>query len=151
MTHLSPVKNYLRLYQRELLITGFVASIFVALVGTTAVGRASVVGITTAIAAVGATSFSIRRTASFVTTSFAVRGTSSFAVRCSDFNGLSVNDVFDLLVTNSLIIVAGVSGVEFALSVVPITAFLLAEIGVVIIVLHTPIEVVVWCVLKNHT
>ena len=59
-----------------------------------------------------------------------------------DLEGVSLNDVFDLLVPGWFVVVTGVNGVQVALGVVTVTVFLLAVIDVIVIVLHAPIKIV---------
>ena len=60
-----------------------------------------------------------------------------------DLDGLRIDDVFDLLVTSGLRVVADVVGVQVALGVVTFTSLVLAVVGVVVVVLYAPVKVVV--------
>ena len=64
-----------------------------------------------------------------------------------DLDGLRIDDVFDLLVTSGLRVVADVVGVQVALGVVTFTSLVLAVVGVVVVVLYAPVKVVVGGVL----
>ena len=65
-----------------------------------------------------------------------------------DLDGLRIDDVFDLLVTSGLRVVADVVGVQVALGVVTFTSLVLAVVGVVVVVLYAPVKVVVGGVLR---
>ena len=73
------------------------------------------------------------------------------AVRLN-LNGVRFDDVLDFLVTGWFGVVASVNSVQFALSVVTVTAFVLAQVGVIVVVLYTPVQVVMSGVLHqlNH-
>ena len=64
-----------------------------------------------------------------------------------DLEGVSLNDVFDLLVPGWFVVVTGVNGVQVALGVVTVTALVLSVVVVIIIVIHAPVKVVVGGVL----
>ena len=66
-----------------------------------------------------------------------------------DLDGLRIDDVFDLLVTSGLRVVADVVGVQVALGVVTFTSLVLAVVGVVVVVLYAPVKVVVGRVLTE--
>ena len=59
-----------------------------------------------------------------------------------DLNGMGVDDVFDLLVTGRFVVVTDVVIVQVALGAVTLTALVLAVVGVIIIVLHAPVQFV---------
>ena len=65
-----------------------------------------------------------------------------------NLNGMGVDGVLDLLVTGGLVVVADVLGINVSLGVVTFTSFVLAVVGVVVIVIHAPVKVVVGGVLK---
>ena len=65
-----------------------------------------------------------------------------------DLDRLRIDDVFDLLVTSGLRVVADVVGVQVALGVVTFTSLVLAVVGVVVVVLYAPVKVVVGGVLR---
>ena len=79
--------------------------------------------------------------------SVAVTTMSTVASIRLDLDGVGVDDVLDLLVTGRLVVVADVLGVKVSLGVVSFTSFVLAVVGVIVIVLYAPIKVVVGGVL----
>ena len=70
------------------------------------------------------------------------------AVRGNCLDGMRFDDVLDLLVTNGIVVITSVGGVEFTLGIVTVTGLLLAKVGVVVVVLHTPVKVVMRGVLS---
>ena len=88
--------------------------------------------------------------AAAVTVSLFVVSLAVMAIRTAirlDLEGVSLNDVFDLLVPGWFVVVTGVNVVQVALGVVTVTVFLLAVIDVIVIVLHAPIKIVMGGVL----
>ena len=66
-----------------------------------------------------------------------------------NLNGVGVDNVFDLLVAGGFVVVTSVVGSQVPLGAVTLTALVLAVVGVIIVVIHTPIKFVVGCVLHN--
>ena len=60
-----------------------------------------------------------------------------------NLDGVSFDDVLDLLVTGGIVVVATVNVVIITLGVITVTALVLAVVCVVVVVLHLPIKFVV--------
>ena len=97
---------------------------------------------------VGVTAVTIRSLVGVAVRSLVViRGSMTVTAIRLDLDGVSFDDVIDLLVTSRLRVVAGVDGVQVALGVVTVTALVLAVVVVVVVVLYAPVKVVVGGVL----
>lgn len=86
----------------------------------------------------------------FVTLSVTVVviATMSVAAIRLDLDGLRIDDVVDFLMTSGFVVVANIVGVQLALGIVTIASLVLAIVGVVIIVLYTPVKIVIGGMLR---
>ena len=66
-----------------------------------------------------------------------------------NLNGVRFDDIFDFLMTGWFGVVASVNIVQFALCIVTVTALVLAVVGVIVVVLYTPVQVVMRGVLQQ--
>ena len=108
-------------------------------------GLVALVGVAAAVAL--AVRAAVRAAVSLVVVSLVVVTAMSVTAIRLDLDGVSLNDVINLLVAGRFVVVTGVNGVQVALGVVTVTALVLSVVVVIIIVLHAPIKVVVGGVL----
>ena len=72
-----------------------------------------------------------------------IRGSMAVTAIRLDLDGVSFDDVIDLLVTSGLRVVAGVDSVKISLGVVTVSALVLAVVVIVVVVIYAPVKVVV--------